>query len=80
MQGDVSRQADVKRLFAETTKAFGAVDVLVNNAGVYAFQSIEDVTEADIPPRSSTSMCSGLCSRPRRRLRISAVRAAASST
>ena len=47
VQGDVSKAADVKRLFAETTKAFGAVDVLVNNAGVYAFQAIEDLAEAE---------------------------------
>jgi 3-oxoacyl-[acyl-carrier protein] reductase len=47
VQGDVSKQADVKRLFAETTKAFGAVDVLVNNAGVYAFKPLEEVTEAE---------------------------------
>jgi 3-oxoacyl-[acyl-carrier protein] reductase len=47
VQGDVSKEADVKRLFAETTKAFGAVDVLVNNAGVYAFQPIEQATEAE---------------------------------
>src|SRR3954464_13240195 len=31
VQGDVSKAADVERLFAETKKAFGAVDVLVNN-------------------------------------------------
>jgi 3-oxoacyl-[acyl-carrier protein] reductase len=47
VQGDVSKEADVKRLFAETTKAFGALDVLVNNAGVYAFQSIDDFAEAE---------------------------------
>lgn len=47
VQGDVSKEADVKRLFAETKQAFGAVDVLVNNAGVYAFAAIEDVTEAE---------------------------------
>jgi 3-oxoacyl-[acyl-carrier protein] reductase len=47
VQGDVSREVDVKRLFAETKQAFGAVDVLVNNAGVYAFQSIEDFAEAE---------------------------------
>lgn len=47
VQGDVSKEADVKRLFAETTKVFGAVDVLVNNAGVYAFQSIDDFAEAE---------------------------------
>lgn len=47
VQGDVSKEADVKRVFAETKKAFGAVDVLVNNAGVYAFATIDDVTEAE---------------------------------
>jgi 3-oxoacyl-[acyl-carrier protein] reductase len=47
VQGDVSKAADVKRLFAETTKAFGAVDVLVNNAGVYAFQAIDDLAETE---------------------------------
>jgi 3-oxoacyl-[acyl-carrier protein] reductase len=47
VQGDVSKEADVKRLFTETKQAFGAVDVLVNNAGVYAFQPIEDTTEAE---------------------------------
>ncbi|WP_397448239.1 SDR family NAD(P)-dependent oxidoreductase [Pseudomonas sp. NA-150] len=45
VQGDVSRQADVVRLFDETIKAFGAPAILVNNAGVFAFQPIEDVTE-----------------------------------
>jgi 3-oxoacyl-[acyl-carrier protein] reductase len=47
VQGDVSKEADVKRLFVETKKAFGAVDVLVNNAGVYAFKPLEEVTEAE---------------------------------
>jgi NAD(P)-dependent dehydrogenase (short-subunit alcohol dehydrogenase family) len=34
LQGDVSRAGDVKRLFEETRKTFGKLDVLVNNAGV----------------------------------------------
>jgi 3-oxoacyl-[acyl-carrier protein] reductase len=45
VQADVSKQADVDRLFAETKKAFGTVDILVNNAGVYEFAPIEQVTE-----------------------------------
>jgi 3-oxoacyl-[acyl-carrier protein] reductase len=45
--GDVAKTADVKSLFDATQKAFGKVDVLVNNAGVYKFAPIEDVTEAD---------------------------------
>ena len=47
VQGDVSKIADVKRLFEQTHLAFGRVDVLVNNAGVYKVEPIEDVTEAE---------------------------------
>jgi len=45
VQGSVAKAADVQRLFAETKKAFGKVDVLVNNAGVYEFKPIEEITE-----------------------------------
>jgi 3-oxoacyl-[acyl-carrier protein] reductase len=45
VQGSVAIAADVKRLFAETKKAFGKVDVLVNNAGVYEFAPLEAASE-----------------------------------
>ena len=45
VQGDMSKQADVVHLFAEAKKAFGRIDVLVNNAGVYEFLPIEATTE-----------------------------------
>ncbi len=45
VQGDVSKQADISKLFAETKKAFGRLDVLVNNAGVYEFAALGEVTE-----------------------------------
>jgi 3-oxoacyl-[acyl-carrier protein] reductase len=44
VQGDVSKAADVKKLFAETKKAFGEADVLVNNAGVFRFFPLEEAT------------------------------------
>jgi 3-oxoacyl-[acyl-carrier protein] reductase len=47
VQGDVSKAADVQRLFAEAVRAFGGLDLLVNNAGVYRFGPIEGVTEAE---------------------------------
>jgi 3-oxoacyl-[acyl-carrier protein] reductase len=45
VQGDVSQSSDVARIFAETKKAFGRLDVLVNNAGVYEFAPLGDITE-----------------------------------
>jgi 3-oxoacyl-[acyl-carrier protein] reductase len=44
--GDVSKAAAIEQLFAETKKAYGRVDVLVNNAGVYEFSPLEGITEA----------------------------------
>jgi 3-oxoacyl-[acyl-carrier protein] reductase len=44
VQGDVSKKADIERLFAETKKAFGRLDVLVNNAGTYEFAPLAEVT------------------------------------
>jgi 3-oxoacyl-[acyl-carrier protein] reductase len=44
VQADVSKPADIGRLFAETKKAFGRLDILVNNAGIYEFAPLEKVT------------------------------------
>ncbi len=48
VQGDVSKAADVERLFAEAHEAYGRPDVLVNNAGVYEFAPIEGITEQHV--------------------------------
>jgi 3-oxoacyl-[acyl-carrier protein] reductase len=45
VKADVSKAADVQRLFDTTKKEFGSLDVLVNNAGVYRFAPLEEVTE-----------------------------------
>jgi len=43
VQADVSKLEDVRRLFAETNKAFGKLHILVNNAGIYEFAPLEAV-------------------------------------
>src|SRR5437660_5501371 len=45
VQGNVAKKAEVEQLFAAAEKAFGKIDVLVNNAGVYEFTPLEEVTE-----------------------------------
>ncbi|MCU1278119.1 MAG: hypothetical protein JWM53_1665 [bacterium] len=47
IHADVSKSADVRRLFAESKRAFGRLDVLVNNAGVFQFDPLEAVTEGE---------------------------------
>ena len=44
VQADMTRQDQIERLFAEAKQAFGKLDVLVNNAGIYEFAPIEEVT------------------------------------
>src|SRR5688572_15838553 len=43
IQADVSKPAEVERLFAEAKKQFGRVDILVNNAGIYEFAPLEAI-------------------------------------
>jgi 3-oxoacyl-[acyl-carrier protein] reductase len=45
VQADMSKSADVVRLFDTVVADHGKVDVLVNNAGVAVFEAITDLTE-----------------------------------
>jgi 3-oxoacyl-[acyl-carrier protein] reductase len=46
VQADVSNEADVTRLFDETRKAFGKLDILVNNAVAQGYAPIEQISAA----------------------------------
>jgi 3-oxoacyl-[acyl-carrier protein] reductase len=54
--GNVSNADDVARLLAETHAAFGALDVLVNNAGVYSHVLLESVTEGEFDRQFKTNV------------------------
>jgi 3-oxoacyl-[acyl-carrier protein] reductase len=56
VQGDVSKSSDVRRLFAETQKAFGTLDVLVNNAGVYDLVPLGEITEEQFHRQFNTNV------------------------
>lgn len=45
VQADVSKPADIDRLFSESKQAYGRLDILVNNAGIFEFAPLEGVTE-----------------------------------
>jgi 3-oxoacyl-[acyl-carrier protein] reductase len=56
VQGDVSKAGDVERLFAVTKKTFGRLDVLVNNAGVYQFAALGEITEEQFHRQFNTNV------------------------
>jgi 3-oxoacyl-[acyl-carrier protein] reductase len=45
IQGDVANPEDVKQLFEKTLKAFGQIDVVVNNAGI---MPLSPITKSDV--------------------------------
>lgn len=48
VQADVASESDVIRLFEETKNAFGKLDILVNNVGVYLYEPIEQISVASV--------------------------------
>jgi NAD(P)-dependent dehydrogenase (short-subunit alcohol dehydrogenase family) len=47
IQADVTQKAEVEHLIAQTIQAFGRLDVLINNAGLYPLSSLIEMTEAE---------------------------------
>ncbi len=47
IQADVSKSGAVKQMISDIERELGAVNILVNNAGIARPQKIEEITEAD---------------------------------
>lgn len=45
VKANLANAAEVEPLFAEAKKAFGKIDILINNAGIYEFSPLEGITE-----------------------------------
>jgi 3-oxoacyl-[acyl-carrier protein] reductase len=54
--GSVSSEAEIEKLFKETTRIFGKVDILVNNAGIYSSAPLEQVTVEDYKRQYDTNV------------------------
>lgn len=55
VQGDVTKVADIERLYAEVAERFGKVDVLIANAGGGTLTPFEEVDEAAFDRQSDTN-------------------------
>ncbi len=54
--GDVSCSSDVKRALKETSRHFGALDILVNNAAIVSFKPLIEVTENEWDRMTSVNL------------------------
>lgn len=60
IQADVTKSEQVTTLFQQALDAYGGVDVLVNNAGVYQFEPLEMVTENEFNRQFTNNVWSAL--------------------
>lgn len=45
--GDVKNSNDIKQVIKATLRSFGRIDILINNAGIGLFKTIDDTTEQE---------------------------------
>lgn len=56
VEGDIAKPATSAELFKRAIAAFGKVDILINNAGIFIAKPIGDYTEADVESIVSTNL------------------------
>jgi 3-oxoacyl-[acyl-carrier protein] reductase len=56
VQGSVTSSEEIDRFFNETEQQLGNVDVLVNNAGVFAYLPLQDVNETEFHRQFDTNV------------------------
>jgi NAD(P)-dependent dehydrogenase (short-subunit alcohol dehydrogenase family) len=54
--GDIARPDTAKRLFAQAIEAFGQVDILINNAGIFIAKPVGDYTEEELDAIVDTNL------------------------
>src|SRR6202165_5937762 len=56
VQGSVTSSEEIDRFFSETERQLGNVDVLVNNAGVFAYLPLQDINEEEFHRQFDTNV------------------------
>lgn len=56
VKGDVSKPKDVQNIFKAAKDTFGQVDILINNAGIYQFNAVENVTPDEFHRQFDTNL------------------------
>lgn len=54
--GDIARPDTARRLFAQAIEAFGQVDILINNAGIFIAKPVGDYTEEELEAIVDTNL------------------------
>ena len=64
VKADISKEADIKRMFAQTLDAFGSLDILINNSGIQAPVPSDQLEAAEFDRILSVNLRGAfLCSR-----------------
>ncbi len=56
VQADISKIEGITKLFEETKTAYGTLDILVNNASVWKYEMLEDVSEKTFQMQITTGL------------------------
>ena len=54
--GDIAKPDTARRLFAQAIEAFGQVDILINNAGIFIAKPVGDYTEEELDTIVDTNL------------------------
>lgn len=52
----VAKEAEIKTLFSETKQAYGKVDILINNAGIYGFSPLDQLNAEEYKRQYDTNV------------------------
>jgi NAD(P)-dependent dehydrogenase (short-subunit alcohol dehydrogenase family) len=56
VEGDIAQASTAKNLFVKAIAAFGKVDILINNAGIFTAKPLADYTEDDLETIVGTNL------------------------